>query len=42
MKKKLYSIPQTEVVAMEGACNVMRTSIELGPDPAPRRRTQVF
>ena len=42
MEKKIYNIPQTEVVAMQGLCNVMRTSIDPLPDPAPRRRTQVF
>lgn len=41
MEKKLYSIPQTEVVAMAGTCNVMKTSIDLLPDMAPKR-TQVF
>ena len=40
--KKQYNIPQTEVVATEGACNVMKTSIDLLPDMAPKRRTQVF
>ena len=43
MKKKIYSIPQTEVVAMQGLCNVMKTSIDLLPDMAPKRRkTEVF
>ena len=41
--KKTYSIPQTEVVAMEGSCNIMKTSIDLLPDMAPKRReTEVF
>ena len=39
MKKKLYSIPQIEVVIMTGFCNVMKTSIDLLPDMAPRRRS---
>jgi hypothetical protein len=38
MTKKIYSIPQTEVVAMNGACNIMKTSLDLLPDMAPRRR----
>ena len=43
MEKKLYSIPQTEVTAMAGTCNIMKTSIDLLPDMAPKRRkTEVF
>ena len=43
MKKKIYSIPHTEVAAMEGTCNIMKTSIDLLPDMAPKRRTdEVF
>ena len=42
--KKQYIFPQTEVLTMVGACNLMKTSIELGPDPssAPKRRVEVF
>ena len=48
MKKKLYFIPQTEVVIMKGTYNVMKTSIDPdipdpGAGPAPKRRwTDVF
>ena len=49
MEKKLYSMPQTEVVSMTGVCNVMKTSIDLLPDMAPKHftgpkthRTEVF
>ena len=42
MEKKRYSTPQTEVTAMAGTCNIMKTSIDLLPDMAPKRRTQVF
>ena len=48
MKKKLYFIPQTEVVIMKGTYNVMKTSIipdiaDPGASPAPKRRwTDVF
>lgn len=42
MKKRIYSMPQIEVVTMEGSCNIMKTSIELLPDMAPKRRTDVF
>ena len=43
MKKKIYSIPQTEVAAMAGTCNIMKTSIDLLPDMAPKRHTtEVF
>ena len=42
MKKKLYNQPQIEVVSLQGACGVMKTSIPLGPDPAPKRRAEVF
>lgn len=45
MEKKLYMMPQTEVIAMEGSCNIMKTSIDLLPDmglPAPKRLTPVF
>ena len=42
MEKKIYSIPHTEVAAMAGTCNIMKTSIELGPDPAPERREPKF
>lgn len=48
MKKKLYTIPLTEVVAMAGSCNIMKVGSDLPDDPgtntlpAPRRRTDVF
>ena len=43
MKKKIYSIPHTEVAVMAGTCNIMKTSIDLLPDMAPKRRTdEVF
>lgn len=49
MEKKLYSIPQTEVTAMAGTCNIMKTSIGMEgsnlptePGSAPKRRAEVF
>ena len=43
MKKKQYILPHTEVTAMAGTCNIMKTSIDLLPDMAPKRRTtEVF
>lgn len=39
MKKKQYISPHTEVAAMAGTCNIMKTSIDLLPDMAPKRRT---
>lgn len=36
--KKQYIFPQTEVLTMVGACNLMKTSIDPAPDPAPARR----
>ena len=50
MKKKLYSIPQTEVALTTGACSIMKTSIGMNdtnlpsePGMAPKRRTdEVF
>ena len=29
MKKKQYILPHTEVAAMAGTCNIMKTSIDL-------------
>ena len=40
MKKKQYISPHTEVTAMAGTCNIMKTSIDLLPDMAPKRRTK--
>jgi hypothetical protein len=42
--KKQYIFPQTEVLTMVGACNLMKTSIDPAPDPssAPKRRVEVF
>ena len=44
--KKQYIAPLTEAQLMESAISIMKTSIGqddyLPPDPAPRRRTQVF
>ena len=42
MKKKIYSIPHTEVAAMAGTCNIMKTSIDPLVDPAPKRRDSAF
>ena len=43
MEKKIYNSPLTEVVAIDGSCNIMKTSIDLLPDMAPtNRRTPVF
>lgn len=46
MEKKLYFIPLTEVVAMAGTYNVMKTSIDPDiPDPgagAPERKNPAF
>ena len=48
MKKKLYSIPQSEEVPMAGTCYIMKIGSELPDDPgtstlpAPKRRTDVF
>ena len=43
MEKKLYICPQTEVALTTGAYTIMKTSIELLPDMAPKRRkTEVF
>ena len=49
MKKKLYFIPQTEVVIMKGTYNVMKSSIGMGgsnlptePGAPKRRWTDVF
>ena len=38
--KKQYIFPLTEVVTVNGTYNVMRTSIDPAPDPAPRRREE--
>ena len=42
--KKQYIFPQTEVLTMVGACNLMKTSIDPALDPglAPKRRVEVF
>ena len=40
--KKQYIFPQTEVVIMESIGCIMKTSLDLLPDMAPRRRTEVF
>lgn len=42
MKKKTYSIPEIEEVAIKGIGNVMKTSIELLPDMAPRRQLKEY
>ena len=43
MKKKQYIAPLSEVAVMAGTCNIMKTSIDLLPDMAPKRRTtEVF
>ncbi len=43
-KKKHYNIPTTEVSSMAAFGNIMITSVfkEGLPEPAPRRRTEVF
>lgn len=42
MKTRMYIIPQTEVVIMESIGGIMKTSIDLLPDPtpAPARRNK--
>ena len=42
MEKKTYSIPEIEEVAIKGIGNVMKTSIELLPDMAPRRQLKEY
>lgn len=42
MKKRIYVMPQIEVAAIKGCGLIMTTSIDLPPDMAPQRRTDVF
>jgi hypothetical protein len=42
MEKKLYITPLVEAMLMEAIGAIMKTSIELGPDPAPERREPKF
>lgn len=44
MRKKIYSTPLFEVLPMETLAAIMKTSVfkEGLPEPAPRRRTEVF
>jgi len=42
MEKRLYIMPQIKVATIEGCSQIMTTSIELPPDMAPQRRTDVF
>ena len=42
-KKKLYSAPRVEAMFMEPLGTIMKTSLDLLPDMAPRRYwTEVF
>ena len=42
MEKKLYITPLVEAMPMEAIGAIMKTSIDPAPDPAPKRRVEVF